>query len=129
MFTHLYHQRQYFKEAEVRLYGARSCLPWSICTRWVRTTSAGCGPGHQGPGPGGAVNLAASGFLEGVAHGVGGLDPLPLASWEEGLLGSPPLVPPRGLSSHRELHRLLPGATFTELPQTETSCLGSQSCK
>ena len=49
--------------------GVRSCLPWSICTRWVRTRPPGCGPGHRVPAPEGPVNLAASGFLEGGGRG------------------------------------------------------------
>lgn len=44
-------------------------MPWSICTRWVRTRPPGCGPGHRVPAPEGPVNLAASGFLEGGGRG------------------------------------------------------------
>lgn len=130
MFTHLY-QRQYFKEAEVRLYGGEIVLALEHLHKVGEDPAARLWPWAPGPGPGGAREPSSLGLPgRGWPRGLGGLDPLPLASWEEGLLGSPPLAPPRGgFPLTGNSHRLLPGATFTELPQTETSCLGSQSCR
>lgn len=137
MFTHLY-QRQHFKEAEVRVYGGEIVLALEHLHKvgedlgLLRALGLGLVLGHPTGQPGCALSwvvlvgagVAFPGLLEGKALVLPG----------EGSLPSPPSarppyprpVPPqRGFPLTGNLG-LLPGPHSTELPQMETSCLGSQ---
>lgn len=87
MFTHLY-QRQYFREAEVRVYGGEIVLALEHLHKVGEDPATWWWPWAPGPGPGGACEAGSLGLPgRGWPRGWGGgaaLDPRPLASWEEG---------------------------------------------
>lgn len=127
MFTHLY-QRQYFKEAEVRVYGGEIVLALEHLHKVGEGRLPHCSPSTW-------VWVSPGAYKQGglIAHpglpGVGwwpwrGAELLPQASWQEApvLLGG---VPPT-----REGAFLSPGtpAASTELPQMETFDLSPEAC-